>query len=217
MATPRQAEQPGAHDADVVCLGELLIDFVPTVTGTSPDRRSGLQEGAGRRAGQRRGRARPPRRGQRLHGQGRRRPVRPLPGRRPWPMRASTSARCGSARRRAPRSPSSRCGPTASASSCSTATPAPTCCSRPEEVDEDALRAARALHFGSISLIERARAQRHAARDRGGARRRLPDLLRPQSAPRAVARPRGGARGRASCSRSGTRSSSRSATRSCAF
>ena len=38
--------------ANAICLGELLIDFVPTVTGTGPDRRAGVHQGAGRRARQ---------------------------------------------------------------------------------------------------------------------------------------------------------------------
>ena len=40
--------------ADVVCFGDLLIDFVPTVTGTGLGRRAGFRQGAGRCGGQRR-------------------------------------------------------------------------------------------------------------------------------------------------------------------
>ena len=68
--------------ADVICLGDLLIDFVPTVTGLAWPTRRDLQEGGGRGAGQRRGRSGAPRRGERFHGQGRRGRLRPLPRRR---------------------------------------------------------------------------------------------------------------------------------------
>ena len=67
--------------ADVVCFGDLLIDFVPTVTGKGLVGRAGLREGAGRGCRQRRRGPGPAGRLQRLHGQGRRGPVRPFPGR----------------------------------------------------------------------------------------------------------------------------------------
>ena len=85
----------------------------------------------------------------------------------------------------------------------------------PDEIDERRLRRAKALHFGSISLIGEPVAQRHPARDRDRPARRLPDLLRPQSAARAVARPGGRPRRPAARDRR-RRRSSRSATRSCA-
>ena len=65
---------------DVVCLGELLIDFVPTVTGTSLiDAPAFKKAPGGAPANVAVGLARLGI-GQRLHGQGRRRPFRPLPG-----------------------------------------------------------------------------------------------------------------------------------------
>ena len=57
---------------DVVCLGELLIDFVPTVTGTSLIDAPAFKKAARRSARQRGGRTGPPGHPQRLHGQGRR-------------------------------------------------------------------------------------------------------------------------------------------------
>ena len=45
--------------ADVVCVGDLLIDFVPTATGTGLADAPGLREGTGRRSRQRRRGSRP--------------------------------------------------------------------------------------------------------------------------------------------------------------
>ena len=153
--------------ADVVCFGDLLIDFVPTVTGTGPGRCAGLRQGAGRGCRQRRRRA--------------------------WPGWASSSAfmgkvgddpfghflaahaggrgrrrgaACASSRGPAPPWPSSPCAPTASASSCSTATPAPTCCSRPTRSTQSAIAARPRLPLRFDQPGRRA-----AARD-GAARRR---------------------------------------------
>ncbi len=71
----------------------------------------------------------------------------------------------------------------------------------PDEIDEGVLAGGQgaALRLDQPDL--RAVAQRHASRDRGRPRGRLPDLLRPQPPARAVARPGGGAR-RACCWRS---------------
>ena len=60
----------------------------------------------------------------------------------------------------------------------------------PDEVDGAALRAAQGAALRLDQPDRRAVAQRHPARDRVARERRLPDLLRPQSAPRAVAGPR---------------------------
>jgi hypothetical protein len=57
--------------ADVICLGELLIDFVPTVTGTSLIEAPAFKKAPGGAPRQRRGRPRPPGHAERLHGQGR--------------------------------------------------------------------------------------------------------------------------------------------------
>ena len=67
--------------ADVVCFGDLLIDFVPTVTGTGlADAPAFVKAPGGAAANVAVGLARLGV-GQRLHGQGRRRPVRPFPRR----------------------------------------------------------------------------------------------------------------------------------------
>ena len=137
--------------AQVVCVGDLSIDFVPTATGTGlADAPAFVKAPGGAAANVAVGLAR-------------------LGVRAPfwawsattrsaifWPTRCarpgSTPARCGSPARPAPPWPSSRCAPTASASSCSTAIPAPTCCSpRPRSTPAPSRRP-EVLHFDSISL-----------------------------------------------------------------
>ena len=153
-----------------------------------PRRRAGLREGAGRGRRQRRGGPGP--------AGGRAAPLWAWSATTRsaifWPTRCarpgSTPARCGSPARPAPPWPSSRCAPTASASSCSTATPAPTCCSRPAEVDTGAIAGGQgaALRFDQPRQPEPARLE--PVRRRSGAGGRPSGHLRRQPAPAALAR-----------------------------
>ena len=160
----RFAREPSAM-AEVVCFGDLLIDFVPTVTGTGlADAPAFVKAPGGAAANVAVGLAR----------LGVASAFMGKVGDDPFGhFLADTLAAEGvdvgafalRAVGRAPRWPSSRCAPTASASSCSTATPAPTCCSRPTRSTTAAIRAARVFHFDSISLASRA-AARHGAASR---------------------------------------------------
>ena len=177
--------------ADILCIGDLLIDFVPTVTGTGlVDAPAFTKAPGGAAANVAVGLARLGVKSA-FMGKVGDDPVRPFPGRHARAPRASTSARCASTTRPAPPSPSSRCAPTASASSCSTATPAPTCCSCPRR--STGRRSRRPRCCTSTRSACRPEPARSATplRDRDGAGRRPPGLLRRQPAPAALARRRG--------------------------
>ena len=112
---------------DVVCLGELLIDFVPTVTGTSLIDAPAFKKAPG---------GAPANVAVGLARLGVASAFMGKVGDDPFGhFLAQTladggvdTALCGSPSTRAPPSLSSPCVPMASASSCSTGIPAPTCC-----------------------------------------------------------------------------------------
>ena len=150
--------------ADVICLGELLIDFVPTVTGCVwPSAETFKKAAGGAPANVAVGLARlgvasgfMGKVGE--DGFGR--------------FLAETLAQAGvdaavlfDRGGAAPRSPSSPCAPTASASSCSTAVPAPTCCSRRRTWTRRP-SAGPSPAFRLDQPDQRAVAHRHAACDR---------------------------------------------------
>ena len=156
--------------AQVVCVGDLLIDFVPTVTGTGLVDAPAFQKAPGGAAANVAvGLARLGRR-QRLRGHGGRGPVRPFPRRHAGRGRRRHGTLAVHARPRAPPWRSSPCARTASASSCSTATPAPTCCSRPMRSTPPRSTRRRRCTSTSISLAsENPRASSLFAADRARA------------------------------------------------
>ena len=160
--------------ARVVCVGDLLIDFVPTATGTGLADAPAFVKAPGGARGQRRGGPGPPGGRERLPGHGRRRPVRPFPGRDAaptagvdvGPLRFTAKARTAlafvSLRADGEREFMFYRHPSADM------------LFTPDEVDTGAVEAARLLHFDSISLASaNPRASSLFAADRARAAGRL--------------------------------------------
>ena len=134
--------------ADAICMGELLIDFVPVTTGTDLLTAPAFQKAAGGAPANVAGLAR--------LGTSTALMCRAsedglaVSWSRRWKMPASIPHWCAAPAAPALRWPSCHWRKMPSASSCSTAIPAP---ASPEDVDFNAIAKAKLVHFGSIGLI----------------------------------------------------------------